>query len=72
MAEDCYFFIDFMQPEEKRCMSILCVECHDKYMPDTGWLWKGSQDGYGPFDYQCHKCNRYIHKTDEEENCEED
>lgn len=63
--EDCYFFIDPDPsiPEEKRTLSILCVECHDRDMPDTGWFYRGSTEGYGPWDYECCKCGKLIHQA---------
>ncbi len=65
--EDCYFFVDIEQPEAERCMSVLCVECHDQHLPDTGWFHEGSKEGYGPFDYQCCKCGKYLHRCDIDE-----
>lgn len=66
MSEDCYFFIDPTIPEDVRTMSVVCVECHDQYIPDTGWFYRGSQDGYGPYDYQCCKCGKLVHQVNEE------
>jgi len=62
--EDCYFFIDPNPniPEEERTLSILCVECHNRDAPDTGWFYEGSKEGYGPYDYQCCKCGKFIHR----------
>ena len=70
--EDCYFFVDPQIPLEDQCMSILCISCHDKDMPDTGWFYKGSEEGYGPFDYQCCKCGKCVYRPsfDEEESDE--
>lgn len=48
-------------------MSILCVPCHDKEMPDTGWFYQGSTEGYGPFDYQCCICGDYLHRASDED-----
>lgn len=62
--EDCFFFIDYMVPEKDRTMSIVCVECHDKYMPDVGMFWD-AKEGYGPFDYKCCKCGKFVHEKDE-------
>lgn len=67
MDEDCFFFIDLAQPEETRCMSILCVECRSKHMPTTGWFYQGTKDGYGDYDYQCCICQKYVHKHTEED-----
>jgi hypothetical protein len=62
--EDCYFFIDANEniPELEKTVSTLCVECHDKYYPEIGWFWKGSQEGYGPFTYSCFKCQKIIYQ----------
>ena len=69
MSEDCYFFVD-PDPtikEEDRTMNILCLECHDTHMPDTGWFYQGSKEGYGPYEYQCCRCNKKINDEEEEE-----
>ena len=58
---DCYFFIDCRVSEEKRCMSVMCVECHDQKYPEMGWFWPGSQKGYGPFQYVCSICGKVVH-----------
>ena len=60
--EDCYFFIDPdpSVPEEQKTMSILCVKCH-RDTPDVGWFYQGSKDGYGPFVYECTRCNKMIY-----------
>jgi len=66
MSEDCYFFVD-PDPnikEKDRTMKLLCLECHDKDMPDTGWFYQGSKEGYGPYEYICCKCNKQV--NDEE------
>lgn len=62
--EDCYFFIetDPAIPEEERRVRVVCTECHDKHMPDTGWFYPGSKEGYGPFNYLCCKCQKVIHE----------
>jgi len=69
MADDCYFFIDPNPkiPDEERTMSVLCVKCHDEDVPDTGWFYKGSKEGYGNFDYQCCHCGKFIHRANEED-----
>lgn len=69
---DCYFFVDMGVPEEERTMSILCVECHEQKMPDVGWFYKGSEEGYGPFLYKCCLCGKVIHAEDEGEHDEEE
>lgn len=64
--EDCYFFIDYKVPYEKRKISVCCVECKEKYFPDTPMFFHpGSSMGYGPYDYKCCKCNKYVHKKEE-------
>lgn len=69
--EDCFFFIDYSVPEEDRTMSIVCIECHEKYMPDVGMYWNAN-DGYGPFDYKCCKCGKLVHGKDEYDNTDEE
>lgn len=63
---DCYFFVDLNIPEEKRTMSILCIECHDKDMPDVGWFYEGSKEGYGPFEFKCCLCGEIIHEANKD------
>lgn len=70
--QDCYFFVDLSIPEEDRSMSVLCLECHDQKMPDTGWFYEGSKEGYGPFDYQCAICGNYVHKAEDDEDHQEE
>lgn len=61
MSEDCYFFIDVELPEEKQHPEALCVECHNKdYPPEFGWLWKGSEFGYGPWELLCCICKKKL------------
>jgi hypothetical protein len=67
--EDCYFFIDEKVPLQERTMSVLCTECHDTKMP-VGMFYRGSQDGYGPFEFKCCVCQKIIHTV--EENDEEE
>lgn len=64
---DCYFFIDLEKPLEERGMSCLHVECRNEHFPDTGWFYKESKEGYGPWDFICHHCGKYIHKAINEE-----
>lgn len=64
---DCYFFIDVSVPEDDRTMSVLCIPCHDNKMPDTGWFYKGSVEGYGPYTYKCHICGLVIHSHEAED-----
>lgn len=61
MFEDCYFWADSSIPEDERTMSVLCVKCRDKELPDVGWFWKGSLLGYGPFDFICSICGHVIY-----------
>jgi hypothetical protein len=71
MLEDCYLFIDETVPEDERTMKVLCVGCRDKEKPTSGWYWKGSVFGYGPFDFVCSVCNHVVYspnlKNDKEE-----
>lgn len=53
-------------------MSVLCVECHDTKMPDTGMFYNGTKEGYSNYDWQCCLCQKYIHKSDDCEQYEED
>ena len=64
---DCYFFVDQSVPEEEQTMSVLCIECHDEKSPTIGWFYKGSTEGYGPFEYKCELCDKVIYKGDSEE-----
>lgn len=68
MSEDCYFFIDPSVPQEQQKMSVLCVECHNEHMPDTGMFWAGSREGYGPFNYKCCLCGKFVHQVEECQN----
>ena len=63
--DDCYFFVDHTVPLEQRKISVLCVECHDTKMPDTGMFYNGSKEGYGPFEYKCCLCGKIVNKDDE-------
>jgi hypothetical protein len=63
---DCFLFVDMEVPEEQRTMSVLCVECHDEKMPDTGAFYNGSVEGYSNYDWKCCLCGKIIHKADEE------
>lgn len=70
--ENCYFWTDSTVPEDKRTMSVMCVGCREKNPQIKCWLWEGSKNGYGPFDYVCEKCGRVIYspsvKVKNEEN----
>jgi hypothetical protein len=72
MPKDCYFFVDPdpKVPEKEKTMTLLCVPCRDKHMPDSGWFYPGSKEGFGPYDYQCRECGEFVYKADEEENDE--
>jgi hypothetical protein len=67
--KDCYFFIECEPgiPEEERRVRVLCEDCHEKHMPDAGWFYPGSKEGYGPYTYQCHMCKTIIYKGDNDE-----
>ena len=65
--EDCFFFVDYEVPEKERKMSVLCIPCHEEHMPDTGWFYEGSKDGYGPYDFKCCKCGKLVHNKKEYE-----
>jgi formylmethanofuran dehydrogenase subunit E len=69
---DCYFFVDMKTPEEERTMSVMCVKCHDEKMPETGWFYRGSVEGYGPFTYKCEICGELIYSPDQQEGEEKD
>lgn len=62
---DCFFFVNLDVPEEDRTMSVLCVPCRTEKMPDTGWFYRGSVEGYGPFTYKCCLCGSVIHEPDQ-------
>lgn len=69
---DCYFFVDQSVPEEDQTVSPLCVECHDSKMPEVGWFYKGSVEGYGPFEYKCRVCGKVIYAGEEGINVQEE
>lgn len=62
---DCYFFVDASVSEKDQKMSVLCTSCRDEKMPETGWFYKGSVEGYGPFTYKCCLCELVIHSADQ-------
>ncbi len=64
---DCYFFVDVTIPEEDRTISSLHVECRNEKMPDVGWFYQGSVEGYGPFEYKCALCGGIIHSANKQE-----
>jgi DNA-directed RNA polymerase subunit RPC12/RpoP len=62
MSENCYFYI----PEtEEQKMSVLCMECHKKHHPESGWFWEGTKLGYGPWTYKCNICEHIVHQPQE-------
>ena len=63
---DCFIFIDLSVSEEERAISILCVECHDEKMPDSGVFYQGSKEGYSNYDWVCCVCGKIIHKSENE------
>lgn len=64
---NCYLFIDIETPEEDRTISVLCIDCHDEKMPETGVFYNGSEEGYSNFDWKCCICNKMIHKSEPDE-----
>ena len=66
MSQDCYFFIDPNVPERERKIQCLHVHCRDQHYPDTGWFYRGSEEGYGPWDYKCQECGELIHKAEDD------
>lgn len=68
---DCYIFINPSVPEEQRVVEALCVECRNEKLPDSGFFYEGSKEGYSDFDWQCSICKKYIHKIEDEENLEQ-
>jgi len=64
---DCYFFIDIEDASKDKHIFCLHVECRDENYPDTGWFYQGSKEGYGPWDFICRHCGKYIHKAENEE-----
>jgi hypothetical protein len=71
MDLDCYFFVDLSVPENDRTMSVLCTDCHDNKMPDVGWFYKGSKEGYGPYEFKCCICGRIVHEAEKDDTDEE-
>ena len=65
--QDCYFMVDPdpLISEDKRCMLVFCLPCRDKLHSDQGWFYKGSEEGYGPFDFICDGCGATIHKEND-------
>jgi hypothetical protein len=71
MNRDCYFFVDTAVPEEKRTMSVICAESGKHPIPDGAWFYRGSVEGYGPFNYKCCICGDVIHAADQGTNDKE-
>ena len=69
---DCFIFINMSVPEEERTMSVICVQCHDEKMPDTGSFYNGSVEGYSNYDWTCCLCGKIIHKANDGEDYEEE
>ena len=64
---DCYFFIDQNKPVEEQHILCLHESCRNEYYPGVGWFYKGSKEGYGPWDFVCHHCKQIIHKAQDVE-----
>lgn len=60
ILEDCFFYID--AEEIIRC---LCVECGKDH--SGAWYWPGDEAGYGPFLFECYKCNKTIYDPEKYE-----
>lgn len=70
---DCFIFIDTSVPEQERTVEVLCVECHKEKMPNSGFFYEGSKEGYSNYDWQCVMCKKYVHKAVEGfEECSEE
>jgi len=67
--EDCYFIIedDPDISDKDRRIRALCVECQEKKPSEGAWFHPGSEEGYGPFDFQCCRCQKFIHKAENDE-----
>jgi hypothetical protein len=64
---DCFIFIDPSVPEQQRTIEAVCVECHNEKMPDSGFFYQGSKEGYSNYDWHCVICKKIIHKAEEEQ-----
>ena len=62
MNKGCYFSIDDSVPEEERCFTVHCSDCHDNHFPELGWYWPDVK-GYGPYDIICDNCGKIIHQN---------
>jgi hypothetical protein len=69
--DDCYFFVDESLPLREQRMSVACVGCHAAEIPEAGWFYRGSKEGYGPFVYKCSFCNKIIYQPSEGDDGEE-
>lgn len=56
--KNCYFYTT--RKENKTYVVPLCIECHDTSFAELGWFWAGEELGYGPFLFQCEKCQKTI------------
>ena len=54
--QDCYWY------EDGSKMKAICVKCHQSQ--PKGWLWKGSQLGYGDYELYCASCNTQINNEE--------
>jgi hypothetical protein len=64
---DCYFYVDMDVPESERRMSAMHVGCRNTNKPNEGWFYRGSVEGYGPFEYRCKICNGIIHEAEQDD-----
>jgi hypothetical protein len=64
--KDCIFYIDKEEPAETRKIHVRCIKCAEDEPKDGMWFWYGSKKGYGPFLFQCERCEIIIHKPEEQ------
>lgn len=70
---DCYIFEDHTVPIEIRTMSFICKDCKEEHYPDTDMHFHQGTEGYGPYTYECCKCECVLHEEQEyEEEYEEE
>lgn len=62
---DSYILIEKEEDVEK--MIPVCIECKDIHYPDSGWFYRGSEEGYSDYLWKCYKCEKVIHDPNEEE-----
>lgn len=55
--EDCYIYT-----EDEKLIRIQCAQCHEENK--LGQFWDAS-NGYGPWDINCCKCGKAIHRFQE-------